>query len=311
MSARIKYKHLKSQVQNLESMMGEFANRDQETINALTKLVKFLEEDRDRLKSEVAQLTQNKINEDETSLVVADEAEQEEHEEIQALATPELPKALEVVKSTPPRIKKIPKQNKSTLPPSKPKTNAGKYFEVSNAPIWKIKYVQGEVEDNLRFSQIKNKITKGQLSEEVLLKKPGTQWKRLKDIFEFNADVFAKKVDGEFKLLVRRENIRVPISENVNILGLGVSALCSDISYGGCYLESYELKRSMLHIGDEINFEFNSKQDERLQIKAVIRNLNEGLPIGIGLKFISMDQKTKEKLGEIFKVFVSKLNDVA
>lgn len=182
----------------------------------------------------------------------------------------------------------------------------GELFEVSNDEVWTVKF-EGEVHGPHTFLEIKQMLQDRDIDEYSSVKKPGAPWKKIEDIFEFNTEILTKTdEDGEVQLYIKRDDLRIPLFEDVMMTTVkqDFAGKCSNLSSGGCFIESTAFNNKLFKVGKDIKIEFTGDGPHKgLVVTAQLRSITGDITPGAGFQFIDMDDEKLNKLNHFFKKF--------
>jgi len=191
--------------------------------------------------------------------------------------------------------------------------SVGELFEINNEPVWKLK-TEDSVDGPYSFLEIKNMIEQREINSSFSIKKPGSPWKKIEDIFEFNTEVLTKKDDDETKLYIKREDLRVPLFEDVTIFieDQEFQGKCSNLSSGGCFIESLAFNNKIFTVGKEMKVVFKGEGSHKnLAVKVQLRSITNDVPPGAGTQFLDMTEEKLSALNHFFKKFSKTFGKVA
>jgi DNA repair exonuclease SbcCD ATPase subunit len=181
----------------------------------------------------------------------------------------------------------------------------GELFEINNEPIWKLK-VDNLIDGPYSFLDIKNMLEQREINPTDSLKKPGSPWKKIEDIFEFNTEILTKKEDDETKLFIKRDDLRIPVFEDVTMTldGEVYQGKCSNLSSGGCFIESTAFNNRVFVVGKELKIKFTGEGDHKgVEINTQLRSITNDMPPGAGVQFLDMNEEKLSKLNHFFQKF--------
>lgn len=181
----------------------------------------------------------------------------------------------------------------------------GELFEINNEPMWKLK-VDNKVDGPYSFLDIKNMLEQREINSTHSLKKPGTPWKKIDEIFEFNTEILTKKENGETKLYIKRDDLRIPVFEDVTMIleDKEYQGKCSNLSSGGCFVESTAFNNKNFVVGKEIKIIFTGDGNHKnLEVMTQLRSITNDIPPGAGFQFTNMDEEKLSKLSKFFEKF--------
>lgn len=181
----------------------------------------------------------------------------------------------------------------------------GELFEINNEPMWKLKF-ENKVGGPYSFLDIKDMLEQREINSTHSIKKPGTPWKKIEDIFEFNTEILTKKESGETKLYIKRDDLRIPVFEDVTMIleDNEYQGKCSNLSSGGCFVESTAFNNKNFVVGKEIKIIFTGDGNHKnLELITQLRSITKDMPPGAGFKFTNMDEEKLSKLSKFFEKF--------
>jgi hypothetical protein len=187
--------------------------------------------------------------------------------------------------------------------------SVGELFEINNEAMWQIK-VDNIIDGPYSFLDIKDMLEKREISSTASLKKPGSPWKNISDIFEFNTEILTKTEDGDTKLYIKRDDMRVPIFEDVTLVieNEEFNGKCTNLSNGGCFIESTALSNKIFIVGKEVEIIFTGDgPHQNLKITSEIRSITDSIPPGAGFQFTQIDEEQHTKLDHFFHKFLRHL----
>lgn len=183
----------------------------------------------------------------------------------------------------------------------------GELFEVSNDPLWTVRS-NGDVHGPHTFLEIKQMLQDRDVDENTTVKKPGAPWKKISEIFEFNTEVLTKKEDDDddVKLYIKREDMRVPLFEDVTMWvgSQEFQGKCTNLSSGGCFVESSAFNNKVFKVGKDIKVEFTGDGPHKgLVITSQLRSITADVTPGAGFQFKDMDHSKLKVLNHFFMKF--------
>lgn len=182
----------------------------------------------------------------------------------------------------------------------------GELFELSNEELWSVRF-EGEIHGPHTFLEVKQMLQDRDIDEETTVKKPGSPWKKISDIFEFNTEVMTKTDENdEVHLYIKRDDLRIPLFEDVlmTINNQEFNGKCTNLSSGGCYIESSAFNNKLFKVGEELRIEFTGDGAHKgLQLNTILRSLSKDIPPGAGFQFVDMNNDKLKKLDHFFTKF--------
>ena len=195
-------------------------------------------------------------------------------------------------------IKNLEKYKETQLKKEKAELDVlmGDSFQVDNNYLWFVE-LDGSEKGPFRFEDVESFLKHGKINRDTQVKKRGEDfWKPLNEFFEFSSKVIAKEIDEGGrkvkKYFIKRAHFRAPFHEvaSIYIDGLEYRGYCTSLSAGGCFLELNEIEKAVMLIGREVEVSIvPGTLSDALHTTAIIRNLSEKRPRGVGLQFSNLE----------------------
>ncbi len=187
----------------------------------------------------------------------------------------------------------------------------GDSFEVDNSVVWWIKH-DGEEKGPYSYSDMRSFMKYGKVNNSTTSKKTGAEWMKLEHHFEFKNEVLMKEEvrDGKKiqRFFIKRGDFRAPFYDLAQIeIGANTfKGYCSSISVGGCFIELSKLDKLRMEKNGKVLVKIKAGTlSEELNIRAVIRNISEKRPRGLGLQFENITESQKDVIVNFVKQYVA------
>ncbi|PIP89979.1 MAG: hypothetical protein COW01_00715 [Bdellovibrionales bacterium CG12_big_fil_rev_8_21_14_0_65_38_15] len=187
----------------------------------------------------------------------------------------------------------------------------GDSFEVDNSVVWWIKH-DGEDKGPYSYGDMRAFMKYGKINMSTTSKKTGGEWMKLEGHFEFKNDVLSKEEfrDGKKiqRFFIKRGDFRAPFYDLAQ-LEIGANSFkgyCSSLSVGGCFIELSKLDKVRMEKDGKVLVKIKAGTlSEELNIRAVIRNISDKRPRGLGLQFEHITEAQKDVIINFVKQYVA------
>lgn len=194
----------------------------------------------------------------------------------------------------------------------------GDSFEVPNLTEWKIKTDEG-IQGPYSYAEMLELKNQKLINDKTQIKKKaeGT-WKSMRDFFELTTNVITHKVmiDGTpvTKYYIKRGSFRAPFYEvcSFDLGGNELRGHCTSLSIGGAFIELARLDSVDALREKKIFVRFSrGTLSATFGVQAVIKNISETRPKGIGVMFVDLPEHGKEAIIEYINNYLEKLGNSA
>ncbi len=187
----------------------------------------------------------------------------------------------------------------------------GDSFEVDNSVVWWIKH-DDEEKGPYSYADMRSFMKYGKISMSTESKKTGGDWMPLQGHFEFKNEVLTKEETRDGKKIqrffIKRGDFRAPFYDlaQLEIGANSYKGYCSSISVGGCFIELSKLDKIRMEKGGKVLVKIKAGTlSEELNIRAVIRNISDKRPRGLGLQFENVTESQKDVIINFVKQYVA------
>lgn len=194
----------------------------------------------------------------------------------------------------------------------------GDSFEVPNLAEWKIKTEEGIQGPYTYAEMLELKNTRLINDKTQIKKKAEGTWKSLRDFFELSTNVLTHKVtvDGEVvtKYYIKRGSFRAPFYEvcSFDLGGNELRGHCTSLSIGGAFIELARIESVDALREKKIFVRFSrGSLNAPFGVQAVIKNVSEARPKGIGVMFVDLPEHGKEAIIDYINNYLEKLGNSA
>ncbi len=194
----------------------------------------------------------------------------------------------------------------------------GDSFEVPNLPEWKIKTDEG-IQGPYSYAEMLELKDQKLISDKTQIKKKaeGT-WKSMRDFFELTTKVLTHRVniDGEVitKYYIKRGSFRAPFYEvcSFDLGGNELRGHCTSLSIGGAFIELARIENADTLREKKIFVRFSGGGlTASFGVQAIIKNVSEARPKGIGVMFVELPDHGREAIIEYINNYLEKLGNSA
>lgn len=187
----------------------------------------------------------------------------------------------------------------------------GDSFEVDNSPMWWIR-IGEEEKGPYSYADIRSFLKYKKVEMSSLSKKSGGEWQELGAHFEFKNDVISKEEmrDGvkTYRYFIKRTDFRAPFYDlaQLEIGAQNFKGYCTSISVGGCFIELSKIDKVRMEKGGKVLVKIKAGTlSEEISVRAIIRNISDKRPRGIGLQFENLSESQRDVIIEFVKQYVS------
>ncbi len=194
----------------------------------------------------------------------------------------------------------------------------GDSFEVPNLPEWKVKTEDG-IQGPYNYAEMLELKNQKLINDKTLIKKKaeGT-WKSMRDFFELTTNVITHKVMVDnspvTKYYIKRGSFRAPFYEvcSFDLNGNELRGHCTSLSIGGAFIELARIESVDALREKKIFVRFSrGGLNAPFGVQAVIKNVSESRPKGIGVMFVDLPEHGKEAIIEYINNYLEKLGSSA
>lgn len=187
----------------------------------------------------------------------------------------------------------------------------GDSFEVDNSPMWWIK-IEGEDKGPYTYGDMRSFMKYNKISMSTQSKKTGGEWQDLGGHFEFRNEVLCKEEmrDGKKhqRYFIKRGDFRAPFYDlaQMEVGANSYKGYCTSISVGGCFIELSKIDKIRMEKGGKVMVKIKAGTlSEELNVRAVIRNISDKRPRGLGLQFENLTEAQKDVIIEFVHQYVN------
>tara|TARA_R110000868_G_scaffold344396_2_gene605418 strand:+ start:7937 stop:9418 length:1482 start_codon:yes stop_codon:yes gene_type:complete len=187
----------------------------------------------------------------------------------------------------------------------------GDSFEVDNSAVWWIKY-ESEEKGPYTYADMRSFMKYGKITKATTSKKTGGNWQELQSHFEFKNDVLCKEEmrDGKKvqRFFIKRGDFRAPFYDlaQIEIGANSYKGYCSSLSVGGCFIELSKLDKLRMEKDGKVLVKIKAGTlSEELNVRAVIKNISDKRPRGLGLQFEGLNEAQKDVIIKFVHQYVS------